>query len=251
MLLESTMLDPTKTVRELALEIPNATRIFEKVKIDYCCGGNKSLDDACAVAGVELGELERLFAEAAESDAPAYTTLDFQKLNLTDLIGHILASHHVYTKEEMPRLQSLIEKVIDAHGENHPELRNIGDVFQEMCADLTPHMAKEENVLFPYLEELEASTLQNTPAPFAPFGTVKNPVRMMMMEHDTVGDLLRELRALSSDYTAPADGCISYQTLYQALAAFEQDLHQHIHLENNILFPRAVEMESKLQAVTA
>src|SRR6185312_12419037 len=221
MLLESTMLDPTKTVRELALEIPNATRIFEKMKIDYCCGGDKSLDDACAMAGVEVGELERLFAEAAEIDRPANAELDFQKMTLTNLIGHLLAKHHVYTKEEMVRLQSLSLKVIAAHGERHPELRNIGDAFQEMCADLTPHMAKEENVLFPYLEELETSLMQNRPAPFAPFGTVKNPVRMMMMEHDTVGDLLRELRALSSDYAVPADGCISYQTLYQALEAFE------------------------------
>jgi len=249
MLLEGTMLDTAKTVRELALEIPNATRIFEKVKIDYCCGGNKSLDDACAIAGVEVGELERLFAEAAKSDAPANSELDFQKLTLTDLIGHILAKHHVYTKEEMTRLQLLIAKVIAAHGANHSELPHMGELFQRLCADLTPHMAKEENVLFPYLEELEASLLQNGPAPFAPFGTVKNPVRMMMMEHDTVGDLLRELRALSSDYAVPADGCISYQTLYQALEVFEKDLHQHIHLENNILFPRAVEMEDKVQAV--
>ena len=246
MSLEATMLDPTKTVRQLALEIPNATRIFEKVKIDYCCGGNKSLDDACAIAGVEVGELERLFADAAKSDAPANTELDFQKLTLTDLIGHILARHHVYTKEEMARLQLLIAKVIAAHGMNHSELHHMGELFQRLCADLTPHMAKEEKVLFPYLEELEASILANRPAPFAPFGTVKNPVRMMMMEHDTVGDLLRELRALSSDYTVPPDGCISYQTLYQALEAFEKDLHQHIHLENNILFPRAVEMEDKV-----
>jgi regulator of cell morphogenesis and NO signaling len=250
MLLESTLLDPTKTVRELALEIPNATRIFEKMKIDYCCGGNKSLEEACATAGVEVAELERLFAQATESEASLNGLLDFQNLSLTDLIGHILAKHHVYTKEEMARLQPLIAKVISAHGENHPELGQIGDVFQQVCADLTPHMAKEEKVLFPYLEELEASLLQNRPAPFAPFGTVKNPVRMMMMEHDTVGDLLRELRALSSDYAVPADGCISYQTLYQALEVFEKDLHQHIHLENNVLFPRAVEMEDKVQSVS-
>ena len=249
MLLESTALDPTRTVRELALEIPNATRIFEKMKIDYCCGGNKSLAEACATAGVKLEELERLFEQAAESDTQLNGLPDFQSLTLTDLIGHILAKHHVFTKEEMIRLQSLLEKVTAVHGENHPELRNLGDVFQEMCADLTPHMAKEENVLFPYLEELEAAILQNRPAPFAPFGTVKNPVRMMMMEHDKVGDLLREVRALSSDYAVPADGCISYQTLYKALDAFEQDLHQHIHLENNILFPKAVEMAEKFEAV--
>jgi len=245
MLLETTVLDPTKTVRELALEIPNATRIFEKMKIDYCCGGNKPLAEACAAAGVEVAELERLFAQATEAEASLNGLLDFQNLSLTDLIGHILAKHHVYTKEEMERLQPLVEKVINAHGKNHPELAQIGDVFQQVCADLTPHMFKEENVLFPYLEELEAAMLQNRPAPFAPFGTVKNPVRMMMMEHDTVGDLLRELRAISLDYAVPADGCISYQTLYQALEVFEKDLHQHIHLENNILFPRAVEMEDK------
>jgi len=247
MLLESTLLDPAKTVRELAIGIPNATRIFEKMKIDYCCGGNKSLEEACATAGVEVAELERLFAQATESDAPLNGLLDLQNLTVTDLIGHILAKHHVYTKEEMARLQPLIQKVIGSHGEKHPELRHIGELFQRLCADLTPHMYKEENVLFPYIEELEASLLQNRPVPFAPFGTINNPIRMMMMEHDTAGDLLRELRALSSDYAVPADGCISYQTLYHALEAFEKDLHQHIHLENNILFPRAVEMESKLQ----
>jgi regulator of cell morphogenesis and NO signaling len=249
MLLESTLLDARKTVRELAIGNANATRIFEKMKIDYCCGGNKSLEEACATAGVEVAELERLFAQATEFDAPLNGLLDFQNLTVTDLIGHILAKHHVYTKEEMARLQPLIEKVIGAHGENHPELRHIGELFQRLCADLTPHMFKEEKVLFPYIVELEASVTQNRPVPFAPFGTVSNPVRMMMMEHDTAGDLLRELRALSSDYEVPADGCISYQTLYQALEAFEQDLHQHIHLENNILFPRAMEMENKLQAV--
>jgi regulator of cell morphogenesis and NO signaling len=250
MLLESILLDPTRTVRELALEIPNATRIFEKMKIDYCCGGNKSLGEACATAGVKVEELERLFEQAAESDTQLNGLPDFQSLTLTDLIGHILAKHHVYTKEEMIRLQSLIQKVIAAHGENHPELRNLGDVFQAMCADLTPHMFKEENVLFPYLEALETSLLQNNPAPVAAFGTVNNPIRMMMAEHETVGDLLLELRGLTADYSVPADGCISYQTLYQALEAFEQDLHQHIHLENNILFPKAVEMAEKFKTAT-
>ena len=122
-------------------------------------------------------------------------------------------------------------------------MQGIGGLFQQLCADLKPHMFKEEQILFPYIVEMERSALQNRPAPFAPFGTVNNPIRMMMMEHETVGDLLRELRALSSNYTVPADGCISYQTLYQALEAFEKDLHQHIHLENNILFPRAIELE--------
>jgi regulator of cell morphogenesis and NO signaling len=244
MLSESTLLDPTKTVRELALTIPNATRVFEKMKIDYCCGGDKPLAEACATAGVGLEDLEHMLEQVAEPAAHENAALDFQKLTLTDLIGHILAKHHVYTKEETKRLQSLITKVIAAHGDNHPELRQIGELFQTVCEDLTPHMFKEENVLFPYIVELETSFMQNRPTPFGPFGTVNNPIRMMMMEHDTVGDLLRELRALSSDYAVPADACISYQTLYQALEIFEQDLHQHIHLENNILFPRAIKMET-------
>lgn len=249
MLVESIMLDPTKTVREFVLGTPNAARIFEKMKIDYCCGGNKSLEDACATAGVEVEELERLFAVTAQTDPTHHSAVDFQQVTLTDLIGHILASHHVYTKDEMARLQPLIAKVIAAHGENHAELTQLGELFAQLCADLTPHMFKEENVLFPYIEELEASLLQKQAAPFAPFGTVTNPIRMMMMEHDTAGEILREMRALSSEYAVPADGCISYQTLYQALEVFEKDLHQHIHLENNILFPRAVELEKQLQAV--
>ena len=235
-----------KTVRDLALEMPQATRVLEKLKIDYCCGGDKPLGEACATAGIEVANLERMLEEAGQAEAQGNASLDFQQATLSELIGHILDKHHVYTKSEMARLEPLVDKVIGAHGENHPELREIGEVFQTLCADLKPHMFKEEQILFPYILEMEIASLQNRPAPLAPFGTVNNPVRMMMMEHETVGDILRELRALSSNYTVPADGCISYQTLYQALEAFEQDLHLHIHLENNILFPRAIELEGSL-----
>lgn len=235
------ILSSDRTVRDVVLELPQATRVFEKLKIDYCCGGDRPLGEACATAGVEVANLERMLEEVGQ--APGNGSLDFAKATLGALVGHILDKHHVYTKEEMARLEPLIEKVISAHGENHPELRGIGGLFQQLCADLKPHMFKEEQILFPYILEMEKASLQNRPAPFPPFGTVKNPVRMMMMEHETVGDLLRELRALSSNYTVPSDGCISYQTLYQALEAFEKDPHQHIHLENNILFPRAIELE--------
>lgn len=231
----------TMKVRDVVLELPQATRVFEKLKIDYCCGGDTPLGEACATVGVEVANLERMLEELEQP--PGNGSLDFAKATLGELVGHILDKHHVYTKDEMARLEPLIEKVISAHGENHPELRGVGGLFQQLCADLRPHMLKEEQILFPYILEMETASLQNRPAPFPPFGTVKNPVRMMMMEHETVGDLLRELRALSSNYIVPADGCISYQTLYQALETFEQDLHQHIHLENNILFPKAIEME--------
>jgi regulator of cell morphogenesis and NO signaling len=236
----------TMKVRDVVLELPQATRVFEKLKIDYCCGGDKPLGEACATAGVRVENLERMLEEVGQAEVQGNGSLDFQKATLSELISHILDKHHIYTKEEMARLEPLIGKVIAAHGENHPELQGIGGLFQQLCADLKPHMFKEEQILFPYIVEMERSAVENRPAPFAPFGTVSNPIRMMMMEHETVGDLLRELRALSSDYTVPADGCISYQTLYQALEAFEGDLHQHIHLENNILFPRAIELEASL-----
>ncbi len=232
-----------KTVRDLALEMPQATRVLERLKIDYCCGGDMPLSEACATAGIEVANLERMLAEAELAEVQGNGSQDFQQATLSELIGHILDKHHVYTKSEMARLDPLIDKVIAAHGENHAELRVIGNVFQRLCADLKPHMFKEEEVLFPYILEMERASQQQRPAPMAPFGTVNNPVRMMMMEHETVGAILRELRELSSNYTVPADGCISYQTLYQALEAFEGDLHQHIHLENNILFPRAIELE--------
>ena len=240
------MLSLNTTVRDIALEQPQATRVFEKLKIDYCCGGDKTVGEACASAGVEIASLERMLDESRQSDFEVNVSIDFQKLTLRELINHILDKHHVYTKDEMLRLEPLMAKVISVHGGNHSELNEMGALFQQVCADLKPHMFKEEQILFPYVLEMERSVLENSPAPFAPFGTVKNPVRMMMLEHDTVGDLLRELRALSSNYVVPADSCISYQTLYQAMETFEQDLHQHIHLENNILFPRAVELETSL-----
>jgi len=234
-------LDATKTVREVALAIPNATRVFEKIKIDYCCGGDRLLGDACARAGVQLIEVERLLKESAA--ALSSEAADFQQLSLAELIVYILDKHHVFTKSEMERLESLIAKVVAAHGKRHPELLSVRDLLGKLFDDLRPHMFKEEQILFPYMVELEQSLLQQRPGPFAPFGTVDNPIRMMMMEHDAAGELLRELRRVTSDYSAPSDGCISYQTLYQAIEEFEQDLHQHIHLENNILFPKAIALE--------
>jgi len=234
-------LDATKTVREVALAIPNATRVFEKIKIDYCCGGDRLLGDACARAGVQLIEVERLLKESAAplSSEPA----DFQQLSLAELIVYILEKHHVFTKNEMERLESLIAKVVAAHSERHIELLSVRDLLGQLFDDLRPHMFKEEQILFPFIVELEQSVLQQRPEPFAPFGSVNNPIRMMMMEHDAVGELLRELRKVTSDYAVPSDGCISYQTLYTAIEEFEQDLHQHIHLENNILFPKAIALE--------
>jgi len=145
-------------------------------------------------------------------------------------------------------LKALLEKVCSVHGENHPELLAIRDTFFGLAQELTMHMMKEENVLFPYIVRMEGAVVKNDPVAPPPFGTVQNPVRMMMQEHDGAGEALRQIREASRNFSAPKDACISYQTLYQALPAFEADLHQHIHLENNVLFPRAVEMEDRALA---
>jgi len=239
------MINSQTTVREVALQLPQSTRVFETLKIDYCCGGNQPLAQACASAGIDVDNVMEMLAEVTPSTSPV---LDFQNLPLTELITHILETHHVFTKSEMDRLQLLADKVLAAHGGNHPELVHLEELVTRLCADLKPHMFKEEQVLFPYILAMTEAAAQKRAVPFAPFGTVNNPVRMMMREHDTAGEILRELRGLTSDYTVPADACISYQTLYQALENFEKDLHQHIHLENNVLFPKALELENALNS---
>jgi len=238
-------INPATTVRQLAIEMPGATRVFEKFKIDYCCGGNKPLVEACTNAGLDLQELEQQLALGETTRA--LQTTNYKEMRLPILVEHIVNKHHVFTKDEIVRLEALATKVESVHGDSHPELRQVSVLFRRLCNDLKPHMFKEEHVLFPYIVQLERASTHKLNAPFAPFGTVNNPVRMMMMEHDVAGEILRELRKLTNDYTVPADVCISYKTLYEALAAFEEDLHQHIHLENNILFPGAIELEDRLR----
>jgi regulator of cell morphogenesis and NO signaling len=230
-----------KTVSELALEIPNATRVFEKLGIDYCCGGGKSLEEACAAARVPSDEVLNALAAAAQPGTPVEH--DWPSELLADLVEHIIQTHHKYTREEIGRLQALLVKVCSVHGRNHPELATIQETFRGLSQELTMHMMKEEMVLFPYIVRMEEAVLQKEPVLPPPFGRVENPVRMMMEEHDSAGEALRAMRQASRGYAVPDDGCVSYRTLYQALEAFEADLHQHIHLENNILFPRAVKME--------
>ena len=237
------LLDATRTVREFAVEMPNATRVFEELKIDYCCGGDEPLNNACAKAGLPVEEVFSLLTQAG-SISDESEVLHAQSQPLTRLANYIIEKHHVFTRNEVERVTALLEKVCSVHGANHPELLQIQSQFQTLRAELEPHMMKEERMLFPYIVGLEAAVADNQPAPFAPFGTVGNPIAMMMREHEAAGEMLREMRKLSADYRVPADVCISYQTLYRALEAFEQDLHQHIHLENNILFPRAIKLEA-------
>jgi len=234
-------IDTQKTVRDLALEIPSATRIFEKLGIDYCCGGSRTLSDACANVGIPL---EQVVTSLEAAQQPPQDAVDWKEKSLFELISHIVAKHHAFTRQEIERLDSLTDKVCSVHGKNHPELEQIRALFRGLGQELFVHMHKEEQVLFPYVVRMEEAISNGEPVPVPLFGTVQNPIRMMMFEHDAAGEVLRKIRQASSNFTVPPDGCISYQTLYQALEAFEQNLHQHIHLENNILFPRAIEMES-------
>ena len=233
-----------KTIRELALENAGATRVFEELGIDYCCGGNRTLTQACCAASISIDRvLESL--EAAQHSSPAGPkNRDWQAAPLDGLVSHITNTHHKHTREEITRLAPLFAKVCSVHGANHPELFELRDIFAGLSQELTAHLMKEEMVLFPYIIRMEEAVTEKSPILPPPFGTVRNPVSMMVHEHDSAGSALRALREISHGYAAPPDACVSFQTLYKALGDFESDLHQHIHLENNILFPRAIEMES-------
>lgn len=238
-----------KTVREIALEAPLTTRVFEEFKIDFCCGGRIPFAEACENAGVDpqvvAAKLKPLLENVVVDDSAA------ERLGPSELVDHIVDTHHLFTTREIQRLVPLAEKVANRHGENHPELLEIRDLFIDLATELTVHMKKEELHLFPYITQLDRAVKASRMAPMPPFGSVNNPVRMMMFEHDTAGEILRKLRELSGDYTAPADSCPSYKGLYAGLEDFERDLHRHIHLENNVLFPQAIEMEAKTLGVPA
>jgi len=232
-----------KTLRELVLETPAATRVLEKLGIDYCCGGNQSLEQACRAANLPIDQVLDSLEAAELATKREGKDRDWQQEALADLVAHITSTHHKYTRSEIARLAPLLEKVRSVHGQNHPELQSIQTSFLGLADELTMHMMKEEMMLFPYIVRMEESVIEGQPILPPPFGTVQNPVSMMMHEHDSAGDALRAMRQASGGYAAPADACVSYQTLYRTLAEFEADLHQHIHLENNILFPRAIAME--------
>lgn len=236
-----------KTVREIALELPQTIRVFEEFKIDYCCGGRKLLSDACEKAGVDpvkvMARIEALpEAETSRDDGK-------DKSSLPELMDHIVDKHHVFTRDELANLTPLMEKVARVHGDNHPEIIELKSVFEEMTDDLVPHMMKEETVLFPYIDRMARNIEKGLLPPIPPFGTVGHPIQMMSLEHEAVGDLLAKMRQLTNDYVTPPDACPSFTGLYYRLAELERDLHVHIHLENNVLFPNAVEMEANASAL--
>lgn len=234
----------TKTVREIALEMPITTRVFEEFKIDYCCGGRKIFFEACRNVGADpeivLQKLNEIL-ETGGDDEFAW----LETATLCKLVDYIEEKHHIFTKNELEHLPALMEKVACVHGEHHPELLELKDAFQALGDDLSPHLIKEEMVLFPYIRDIETKHTKGLTVSFPPFGTINHPVRMMMTEHETAGELLRKMRELSNDYTLPEGACPSFTGLYHRFAELERDLHRHIHLENNLLFPKAIELEEK------
>jgi regulator of cell morphogenesis and NO signaling len=243
----SIQVDGNTTVRELVGRYPQTRKVFEQYGIDYCCGGGKSLANAAQDSQAALPELIRDIetALAAPSTKMATAEKDFYAAPLHELIDHILQVHHVYMKEALPRLRGVVRKVLNAHGAHHGDmLRQVHDLYNALDAELTSHLQKEENVLFPYIVASEAHRQGGPAGPAECFGTVSNPIRQMEQEHENAGAVLAQIRKVTNDYALPNDACPTFRALYEELERMEEDLHQHIHLENNILFPRAIAAEA-------
>jgi regulator of cell morphogenesis and NO signaling len=236
---------PDREVREIASQIQASMPLFDTLRIDYCCNGQRSLKEACSAAGIPLervmDSLDRMVNRTPSNpDAP----IPWAKKSIPELIGHILETHHEFTKVQLKRLVRLSEKVSREHGIRYPELIRLHGLLATMAGELQGHMIKEEEVVFPYLLRLWDSKQKNKPLenPFSKEVFQENPVNILILEHGMTGEEWQEIHHLTREYTTPADACGSYRSLYQGLKELEDDLHRHIHLENNILFYRLQEM---------
>lgn len=232
-----TRLELNETVGQVVARQPALAPVFERHRIDYCCGGKKTLAAACREAGRDPQQfLEELLRFAHETEKPP---VDPAAMTLTDLADHIEQTHHRYLREELPRIKEMAAKVASVHGEMDPRLPAVHETFLALMQELTSHMMKEESILFPMIRMLEAGTAP----PAFHCGSIANPMNQMEMEHQHAGSALALLRELTGDYRPPEWGCNTYRVLLHALAFLEEDLHLHIHKENNVLFPRALRLE--------
>jgi regulator of cell morphogenesis and NO signaling len=234
---------PNETIGGIVAADYRAAAVFERFGLDFCCGGKQTLNEVCQQPAVDAGALlhalDELPGEGASADAAAAWPLD-------TLIEHILARHHAYVRSAIPILTTHTAKIAAVHGERSPELLSVARQFAAVAEGLTLHMAKEEQILFPYIRSLvEADRAGQRIAP-SPFGTVHNPIRMMEAEHEEAGDDMRAIRELTQGYALPAFACATYRACFEELQEFEWDLHRHVHLENNVLFPRAIRLEEGL-----
>jgi len=234
-------ISPNSSVGEIVKLNFKTAPLFLSHNIDYCCGGKKAISEACLEVGINpdllITQLESLISET-DPDSEY-----INKLSLTDLADYIIKRHHSYVTESIPFLNTNLEKLCRVHGENHPELFRIKELFNGSAEALTAHMQKEENVLFPHIRGLETAKKTNAPVPVSHFGSVSNPIGMMLAEHQNEGERFVEIARLSNNYTLPEGGCTTYDVTLKQLRDFDNDLHRHIHLENNILFPKAIALE--------
>jgi len=233
------------TLGEIVSGDYRAAAVFEKYGIDFCCGGQRTLEAACQAKQIDadavLVDIERECAGARDG-APEYATWE-----PSALVAYIVSKHHAYVRKALPTITAYTHKLVAVHSANHPELLQVDRLFSGVAAEMTSHMMKEERILFPFIVELQEAAERGGPAPVIPFGTVANPIRMMEDEHESAGAAMAYIRELTANYTVPDDGCTTYRVGLQELEAFEQDLHAHVHLENNILFPKALALEADLR----
>ncbi|MFZ1978747.1 MAG: iron-sulfur cluster repair di-iron protein [Bacteroidota bacterium] len=232
------------TVSDIVAKDFRAAAVFEEHSIDFCCHGKVSLEEACKKSGVTVDNIQSelaLISAADKNTDEAYDAWESDKLS-----DYIIQTHHRYVKEAIPVTTAYCGKVAFKHGARHPEVIQIKELFQELSEELTQHMTKEEIILFPYIKLLASSQREGKPVQKPPFGTIQNPIRMMESEHDNAGNNLEAIRSVANNFTLPPDACATFNVTYQELKRFESDLHKHIHLENNILFPKALELERQL-----
>jgi regulator of cell morphogenesis and NO signaling len=226
----------SKTLAQIVNENHKAATIFKKYELDFCCRGKRSLQVACKEGQLPAETIAEELSLALNGNES--TPVDFDKLSLTELADHIVLTHHSYTKKELPQIFYYLQKVSSKHGDRHNELYAIFQKFSELKDDMETHMQKEELILFPQIKELENTTHRSRHGAI----NIGIPITVMEDEHEHAGNLLKEIRNLSDNYNPPADACTTYRLGFAALQAFEEDLHRHVHLENNVLFPRAIKL---------
>ena len=233
------------TLAQIVNSNHKAASVFEKYHLDFCCKGKRSLAQACDEQQLTLsevtGELQEVFSKTGNG------IIDFEKISLAQLCDYIIQTHHAYVKNEMPQIYAYLQKVSSKHGERHNELYKVFQTFVAVKEEMEGHMRKEQLILFPRIKELERLVNNECGQFQMNIGYLQSPINVMENEHDHAGEQLNEIRVLTNDYNPPADACTTYRLSFAALKAFEIDLHQHVHLENNILFPRAIEEFTRLQ----
>ena len=233
------------TVAEIVTQNIKAADVFKKYDIDFCCGGGVSIEKACTDKEVDYTILAK---EIEAIDSAVTKAYNYDSWKLDFLIDHIENVHHTYVTDSIPVLLEYAAKVVRVHGYAHKEVVEINNLFIAVAEELTHHMMKEERILFPFIKELIKAEREGTTAPNPHFGTVNNPINMMEHEHENAGNIFKKIALLSNNYKYPEAACNTFKALYAKLQEFEQDLHQHIHLENNILFPKAISMEQLLSS---